>query len=166
MSKKSVYVLVHPYTIDVVKKALQLMAPYHNDFEVEPYETDCDCLSESGAPDPDCEDCTGTGVHMTTSNTQPMFDDIYFHDPENILRTAMKNPSDLPEGAFTAPVKSLDIDKLRLPNTVITPTGEWLDASDFGPAYPAGHEGRWKDVVEQVLQQHMDATLVVLIYHQ
>jgi hypothetical protein len=38
-----VYVLVSGSTKDVRQRVFHLMAHYNNEFEVEEYETDCDC---------------------------------------------------------------------------------------------------------------------------
>ncbi len=48
----------------------KLMAPYSDELEVEPYETECYCVGEDGAANPSCERCNGSGMMMTTCNPQ------------------------------------------------------------------------------------------------
>ena len=74
MSNFAAYVLVSGSTGGVHRRVHHLMAPFNNDFEVEEYETECDCIEQGQAPDPDCENCSGTGKHLTTFNPMSQLD--------------------------------------------------------------------------------------------
>jgi len=64
------------------------MAPYDNAFEVEAYETECGCPGHGQAPDPDCDQCGGTGRHFTTWNPMSKFDGYNVADYYHALRDA------------------------------------------------------------------------------
>ena len=66
MSYFYVYVLIPGSKKDVGQRVHQLMAPHHSEFEVEEYETECDCTYNRDPFDPDCEQCCGTGSYFST----------------------------------------------------------------------------------------------------
>jgi hypothetical protein len=134
------YVLVSGSTENVRERVRFLMTPYHNEFEVEEYETECDCAGQGQTPDPDCEECGGgTGKYFTTFNPMCKFDGYNIWDSQHVLPNASKDPSDWEEeevydddipdddGAAIAPLSSLNIERLKLPHAVVTPSGDWQE---------------------------------------
>ena len=182
MSHFSAYVLVSGTTNFVERRVFHLMTPFNNDFEVEEYETECYCNLGSEAPDPDCEECGGTGTHLTTWNPMSNFDGYAIWDSQHVLPNASKNPSDwadevvvdgdIPDNydyqAAIAPLSSLDIERLKLPQVIVTPAGGWHEMP--GDWYSEDRESadwqEWKSTVKEIYAKWPSAILVVLNCHQ
>ena len=181
MSYFITYALVSSNTNDVKRSVFQLMEPYDNEYEVEEYETECMCDCGRDEFDPDCEQCAGTGVYRTTWNPMSNFDSYYIWDGEHVLRNASKNPSDwedepaiddnIPddydEEEAMAALSDLNIERLELPDVIVTPSGEWHEMPGYW--YFDDRESaewqEWRETVKKILTQWPDAILVVLLCH-
>jgi hypothetical protein len=204
------YVLVPSGTEDIDQYIEKVMAHYHNEWEVEEYEKECDCVwrnawtkaqeaiqkelgsSETGGfpwdkrvqraqqirdresrrslVDPDCDECGGKeGVYMTTFNPNAMFDSVRVNHGIDTFHKAAKDPSKVSSGQAIVPVKDVDLERLEAPDSIVTLSGEWHDAVVYENAESGIVEKEkedWKDQVKGVLEEHMDETLVEVLYHQ
>jgi hypothetical protein len=174
------YVLVSGSTKDVRERVRFLMTPYHNEFEVEEYETECDCAGQDQTPDPDCEDCGGTGKYFTTFNPMCMFDFYAIWDSQHVLPNASKNPSDWEEeevyddhipdddGAAIAPLSSLNIERLKLPYAVVTPSGDWheMPGDWYSEDRASADWQEWGNTAKEIFEKYANAILVVLNCHR
>jgi hypothetical protein len=167
MSHFTAYVLVSGSTCRVIERVGHLMAPYDNDFEVEEYETECDCNWQREGYDPHCEVCGGTGRYITTRNPMPKFEDYFVVDIDHVLRDAEKDSSQLTEKAAIAPLASLDVDKLKLPRVIVTPSGEWheMDGDWWSEDQDSADWKQLKNTVKEIYQKYPSAILVVLNCH-
>lgn len=169
MAHFSVYVLVPGSTINVRRRVHHLVAPYHNDFAVEEYETDCYCDLGRNGFDPDCPNCLGTGNYLTTCNPMSKFDGYTIRDSMHALSKASKDPSDVDDirkddGAAIAPVSSLDLERLKLPFAIVTISGKWHEMD--GGWWAKDQEWReWRKTVHDLLTRWPHAILVVLNCH-
>jgi hypothetical protein len=174
-----VYVLVSDTTMDVRQEVHHLMEAYHNEFEVEEYETDCYCDSGKDAFDPNCEDCRGTGKYLTTWNPMSKFDWYAIWDSAHVLRNASKDPSDweeeetfdddIPEDEETAiaPLSSLDFERLKLPFAIVTPSGEWqeMEGDWWSEDQDSAQWKEWRKTAHDLFTTWPNVTLVVLNCH-
>ena len=115
-------------------------------------------------PYPDCEECKGTGVGTSTFNTKCRFDSLEIGDDDGgILSPATKDPSGLAQGAAMAPVNSLDVTRIRMPDVIVTSAGEWYEQD--GPCYADEdnlvENEDWETTFKRLLEDHVDALLVV-----
>src|SRR5208337_5367921 len=172
MSHFSAHVLISGSTKYVRERDSYLMAPYDNAFEVEEYETKCDCVGKGQAPDPDCEECGGTGRLLTTWNPMSKFDGYTVADYEHVLQTAARKPSewdnDYEDRTGMAFLSNLDPDKLELPHVIVTPYGEWHEMK--GDWYSENRDSadwqQWAKTVKEMYAKWPSAILVVLNCHQ
>ncbi|MGO9570624.1 MAG: hypothetical protein ACLP5H_24095 [Desulfomonilaceae bacterium] len=148
------------------------MAPYDNAFEVEEYETECDCIGQGQAPDPNCEDCGGIGKHLTTFNPMAKLDGYTIADYQQVLQAAARKPSEWDNNhedrAGMAFLSDLDLDKLALPQVIVTPSGEWHEMQ--GDWYSEDRDSadwqEWKRTVKEIYAKWPSAILVVLNCHR
>jgi hypothetical protein len=172
MSYFTAYVLVSGSTGYVTRRVRHLMTPYHNEFEVEEYETECDCNWQREAPNPDCEDCGGTGKYLTTFNPMAKLDGYTVADHEDALKTAAIAPSqwdaDHEDRAAMARLSDLDIDKLKLPEVIVTPSGEWHEMREdlLSENRDSAEWQEWRNIVKEIYRKYPTAFLVVLSCHQ
>lgn len=179
MAHFSVYVLVSDTTMDVRQEVHHLMAPYHNEFEVREYETDCKCDFGKDGFDPNCEDCGGTGKYLTTWNPMSKFDGYAIWDSAHVLRNASKDPADWEEEetfdedtpaddeAAVAPLSTLDLERLKLPFAIVTPSGEWheMDGDWWSEDQDSAEWKEWRKTAHDLLTKSPSAILVVLNCH-
>ena len=172
MSNFAAYVLVSGSTGSVHRRVHHLMAPFNNDFEVEEYETECNCIVHGQAPDPDCEDCGGTGKHLTTSNPMSKLDQSTIADYQHVLQTAARKPSewanDCEDRTGVAFLSNLNLEKLELPHVIVTPSGDWHEMK--GDWYSEDRDSadwqEWESTVKEIYAKWPSAILVVLNCHQ
>lgn len=81
-----VVVFIPLNTGDIHEKVEEIMAPFDAELEKDEYEEDCDCLSSpvtkeepsqsavQKEPDPDCEQCEGTGKYTVYCNYDGFWD--------------------------------------------------------------------------------------------
>lgn len=179
MSYYFAYFLVPCGTEDVENRVHSLMAKFHNDFEVEQYETECDCDLLREVPDPDCEMCGGTGKCLTTWNPMSMFDCYVIWDSAHVLRNASKNPADwedeevsdddIPDDieAAVAPLSSLDLERLKLPFAIVDPLGNWheMDGDWWSENQDSDEWKEWTSIAHDLFAKWPTATLVVVNCH-
>lgn len=179
MSYYFAYVLAPNGTKDVENRVHSLMAKFHNDFEVERYETECCCDWPGGKFDPDCEECRGTGKYLTTWNPMSKFDSYVIWDSAHVLRNASKNPADwedeevfdddIPDdiGAAVAPLASLDLERLKLPFAIVDPSGNWHEMDgDWWSKYQDSDEWKeWRSTAQDLFAKWPTANLVVVNCH-
>jgi hypothetical protein len=178
MSHFSVYALVSGSTIDIRRRVRYLMEPYHNDFEVEEYQAAGNGACSGDGHEPDCTKCDGT--YLTTCNPMSKFDGYSIWDSGHVLRNASKNPSDwedeetfdddIPDddGAAIAPIESLDLDRLKLPFAIVTPSGEWheMEGDWWDMATESTDWKAWEKTVRDLFSKYPTAILVVLNCHR
>jgi hypothetical protein len=172
MSHFSAYILVSGSTNYVRGRVSHLMAPYDNAFEVEEYETECDCIGHGQAPDPDCEDCGGTGKHLTTFNPMAKLDGYTIADYQHVLRAAATKPSewanDYEDRTGMALLSNLEFEKLELPHVIVTPSGEWheMQGDWYSDDRDSADWQEWKSTVKEIYAKWPSAILVVVNCHQ
>jgi hypothetical protein len=173
-----VYVLVSGSTIDLRRRVHYLMAPYHNEFEVEEYETECEGDCRRDESDRDCGACNGR--YLTTWNPMCKFDGYAIWDSAHVLRNASRDPSDWEEeevfdddipdddGAAIAPLSSLDTDRLRLPFAIVTPSGEWheMDGDWWSEDTGCGEWEDWRRIAHDLYSKWPNSIVVVLNCHR
>ena len=162
MSRIVVYVLVPQARKDLEAAVHEVLWPYHNEceLELEVTEEHCSCMNEEGIPDPECWDCDGDGVVTSSWNPNSQWDWCLIGDWEwDIpLVGCLSCPCDLQLNGGAAPMKNLDVEKLQVPDAVVTPDGEWHE--DFY------HPSHWLNTFKQLLRTHEEATLVGVLCHQ
>lgn len=179
MSYYFTYVLVPCGTKDVEHRVHSLMAKFHNDLQVEQYETECFCDRPGEGFDPDCEECRGTGKYLTTWNPMSMFDCYIIWDSTHVLRNASKNPADwedeevfdddIPDdiGAAVAPLDSLDLERLKLPFAIVDPFGNWheMDGDWWSENQDSADWKKWRSIAHDLFAKWPNASLVVVNCH-
>jgi hypothetical protein len=122
-------------------------------------------LLELGTPDPDCEECQGSGILVCHDNPAPKWDswEIGTGFAENILKDCVKGN---PDNLSIVPLRDLDLEKLPSPNHIVTPDGSWLsDQQWIWHSSALVKDERWEETVKAVMKDHADATLVVVNVH-
>ena len=171
MSRFTAYVLVSGSTNYVRGRVSYLMAPYDDAFEVEEYETECDCIGHRPAPDPDCEDCGGSGKYLTTFNPMAKLDGYTIADYQHVLQAAATKPSewanDYEDRTGMAFLSNLEIEKLELPHVIVAPAGDWheMEGDWYSEDRDSADWKQWETTVRGVYQKYPNAILVVLNCH-
>jgi hypothetical protein len=117
-------------------------------------------------------------------NIQPYvkLDEYVIWDSTHVLRNASKDPSDwedevvpdddVPDDGYDekaiAPLSSLDIDRLKLPFAIVTPSGEWyeMEGNWWSEDKESAEWKEWRSTVKEIYQKYPNAILVVLRCHQ
>jgi hypothetical protein len=122
-------------------------------------------LLQLGVPDPDCEECGGTGFYMSKDHPEPKWDECSIGQgfAEGILKDCIKSS---PENPNIVPVRDLDLQKLPKPDHILNPEGIWFSEERFLWSKPVMViDENWTETVRTLLENHEDSTLVVLNVH-
>jgi hypothetical protein len=120
---------------------------------------------ELGSPDPDCDECGGYGITITTENPGARWDhwSIGTYFAEGILETHIKGNVATPN--FVR-VRYLNLEEIPLPAHIVTPDRQWLSAREYIWFYNAVVvDEKWKETVQRVLKQHISTNLAVVNLH-
>lgn len=122
-------------------------------------------MLELGSPDPECEECQGSGILVSHDNPSTKWDwwDIGTGFAENILKDCVIGER---EDLNIVPVQALDLDKIPTPNHILTPDGKWIsDVQFLWSSSVVVEDEHWEDTFRTVLNDHADSTLVVVNVH-
>ncbi len=119
-------------------------------------------LLDKSTPDANCKDCGGTGTIKTTANPNGKWSswEIGGAISGNLLGECLTDGVDDPN---VVPVKVLNLQEAPAPWVIITPDGRWHAAGEpywFGTVRIDDRD--WDNTSRKILQEHTDATLVVV----
>ncbi|MQL51792.1 hypothetical protein GFC01_05845 [Desulfofundulus thermobenzoicus] len=225
MSHFFTVVLVPADTENIEEKVSELLAPYNENREVEPYETDCWCIGLKARqesreiadekyrpldeirkefwtderikkalenpdifkvtdkewenfptrlewehvreqaekdhllyqkPNPECQNCGGTGKYITTYNPRAKWDWwVIGGRYDGRVGSGSANPN-------IAPVSVL-LEKDVMPFAVVTPNGKWHERGKmgwFGMSFDNKEENDWTEKVRSIFEKHRDCLAV------
>lgn len=124
-------------------------------------------LLKTEDPDPDCFYCDGTGIRRTRFNPKGRFD--WWQIGRTSIEPFADCSKDYPEidyVGYIAPVKTLDLNTVEIPNGIVTPDGTWHERGTRG-AFGIYEciKPDWHLTAIEILEQHKDKLLVVVDYH-
>lgn len=125
-------------------------------------------LLRLGNPDPACGYCNGSGIFTTTHNCFSEWDrwEMGFNVGTGESGCCIDLAGGFPSGQWIFPVCELDLDRISIPRTVVTPDGIWHSYMKYiWFCNAAIVDEHWKDTVMGLLNAHMDAALVIVNYH-
>jgi hypothetical protein len=161
------------------EKVAELLAPFDESLEMQPYEVDCYCLKD-GKPDESCSKCHGKGVRMTTCSPNAKWD--WWVVGGRWSGTIQNEPTHSDDGGFnfgkdfhqlsnnTARAEqllSLEED-MPLSFAVVTPDGHWHERGEmgwFGMTRAEKPQEKWKAIVVDILKQYKDSVVVGVDCH-
>ena len=119
-------------------------------------------ILDHAAPDPNCKECGGAGTIKTTANPDGKWTrwEIGGTFSSNTLAECLSNVVDDPN---IVPVKLVNLQEAPMPWVIVTPDGKWHAGGEpdwFGTSRINDRE--WDDTARKILEQHTDATLVVV----
>lgn len=125
-------------------------------------------LLRLGNPNPTCEECGGSGILYTTHNCRTEWDswEIVPVVTEAAFKDCISPDVDISPDQESVPVEVLDIKKVPTPRAVITPDGTWhARMKSIWGSNAAIVDEDWDKTVNALLQDHKDATFVVVNCH-
>jgi hypothetical protein len=119
-------------------------------------------LLDKAQPDPNCNDCGGSGTIKTTANPNGKWSrwEIGGSSSSNLLGECLTDVVDDPN---IIPLKVLNLKEAPVPWVIVTPDGKWHAAGEphwFGTVRIDDRD--WDNTARNILQQHGDKTLVVV----
>jgi hypothetical protein len=125
-------------------------------------------LLRLGSPDPQCEDCQGSGICTTKQNYLTKWDywDMGINVTAGALKDCIESDSGIGSDQWSVPMSALNLAKVPIPRAVVTPDGVWHTCRKFIWFSNAMIvDENWETSVKALLEAHKDSTLVVVDYH-
>ena len=121
-----------------------------------------------GTPDPQCENCRGSGISTTTCNCIGEWDfwEIVPILTEEGFKDCLTSGANISPDQQIVPVSALDFGKVPAPEAVVTPDGSWHTYRKliwFSNAMIV--DENWEHTFKNLLAAYPDAALVVVDYH-
>jgi hypothetical protein len=119
------------------------------------------------SPDPNCDECRGSGKKLIRDNPHGKYDwwTVGEGFTAGILKPAITENSITPAHEDMVPVKDLELEKVEVPYSVITPDGVWHEDPDRFETSTEESQLRWVATAKGLLARHEDCTVVAVNCH-
>jgi hypothetical protein len=160
-----------------IRRAIEmLLFRFSEEFELEPYIEECDCIVESrsffkkrnkryGKADPSCETCNGTGKMKTTDNQFACFDWWEIGGNWDGDLKGMKRKSNV---VWRNCLRVRDLPSDYGFFALVTPNKQWHEQWQFmeGKRSEKKEKALWHEFQQKLRKQHSERLLVLIDCHR